>query len=88
MMEVTARAMASGSLSAAAPLSVVSISARADVRDTAAGVPHASASSAASPNVSCGPGERDIGGRKDARDGVTAADEAGEVHGQSGGLAF
>jgi hypothetical protein len=56
MIDVTAWAMASGSLSAVAPLSVVRISASAEVRDTTAGVPHASASSAASPKVSCGPG--------------------------------
>jgi hypothetical protein len=49
---VTARATARASLSAVAPLSVVSISASAEVRDTTAGVPHASASSAARPNVS------------------------------------
>ena len=34
----------------------MTISLSADVRDTTAGVPHASDSSAASPNVSCGPG--------------------------------
>lgn len=52
----TACAMASGRLSAQAPLSAVMISVSAEVRDTTAGVPHASDSSAASPNVSCGPG--------------------------------
>ena len=56
MIDDTACAIARGSLSAVAPLSVVRISASADVRDTTAGVPQASASSAASPKVSCGPG--------------------------------
>ena len=56
MIDVTALAIACGSLSAVAPLSVVRISASAEVRDTTAGVPQANASSAASPNVSCGPG--------------------------------
>jgi len=41
-MELTAFAMAVGSLSADAPLSGVMISVSADVRDTTAGVPHAS----------------------------------------------
>jgi hypothetical protein len=52
MIDDTARAIAIGSSSAVAPLSEVSISATADVRDTTAGVPQASASSAASPKVS------------------------------------
>jgi len=55
-MALAARAMAAGSLSANAPLSGVMISLNADVRDTTTGVPHASDSRAASPNVSCGPG--------------------------------
>ena len=89
MMEVTACAMACGSLSAAAPLSVVRISASAEVRETTAGVPHARASRAARPNVSCGSGcECDVGCRQDGGDGVTASDVAGEVDGQAGGLAF
>src|SRR5258707_752423 len=45
-----------GLLSASAPLSGVMISPSADVRETTAGVPHASDSNAASPKVSCGPG--------------------------------
>mgnify|MGYP000426208428 CR=1 FL=1 len=56
MTAATAPAIAAGSLSAHRPLSAVRISLNADVRDTTTGVPHASASSAASPNVSCGPG--------------------------------
>ena len=32
--------------------------------------------------------ERDVGRRQDGRDGVAAADEAGEVDGQAGGLAL
>src|ERR1700754_2801856 len=83
MIDVTARAMASGSLSAVAPLSVVRISASAEVLDTTAGVPHASASNAASPNVSGGPG---AGGRRVGRGGAGPADEAGEVDGQTCGL--
>ena len=88
-MEVTACAMASGSLSAAAPLSAVRISASAEVRETTAGVPHAKASSAARPNVSCGPGASATSARRqDGGDGVAAPDVTGEVDGQARRLAF
>ncbi len=87
--EATAWAMARGSLSAVAPLSSVRISASADVRDTTAGVPQARASSAANPNVSCGPGrQRDVRARQDARHGVAAADVSGEVDRQPARLAL
>ena len=89
MIDDTAWAIARGSLSAVAPLSVVRISASADVRDTTAGVPQASASSAASPKVSCGPGASATSA--DARmvaDRVAATDVPGEVDRQPGGLAL
>src|SRR4029077_4688363 len=104
MIDVTARAIASGSLSAVAPLSVVRISASADVRDTTAGVPDASASRAARPNVSGGAAARaarqhpeplggpgggpPAGGGGGGRGGAGPADEAGEDDGQPGCLAL
>ena len=82
MIEVTALAIARASLSAVAPLSVVRISASADVSDTTARVPQATATRAASPKVSCGPGASATG------DGVAATDIAGEIDGQPNRLAL
>ena len=85
----TARAMASGSLSANAPLSGVTISLSADVRDTTAGVPHASDSSAASPNVSCGPGASVTSAEASSPATVCRSEtKPGEVDRQPGGLSL
>ena len=89
MIEVTARAIASGSLSAAAPLSAVRISARADVRDTTGGCAAGQRLEGRQPErlMRTG-GQCDVGAGQDRCDGVAAADVAGEVDGKAGGLPF
>src|SRR3954464_12765202 len=77
MIDVTARAMASGSLSAVAPLSVVRISASAGVWGPPGGGAGRQRLEGRQPERFVRPGrERDVGGGEDGRDGVATADEA------------
>ena len=85
----TAVAMAKGSLSARAPLSGVMISVSADVRDTTAGVPHASDFQRGQPERFVRPGcQRHVGRGQQPRDRVPVVDETGEVDRKPGGLSF
>ena len=87
MILATARAMDSGSLSAAAPLSVVSELCQRGGVGHHRGCARRQRLQRRQPEGFVRAGrERDVGGGQDRRDGVAAADEAGERDRQPGGL--